>query len=408
MIRLLPFAGYFVGLAVPLYALKDYWAQFSEQAAHAVTMGQIIALASLILFRFFNFGKGQRPVSYQGLIIAAPFAAWCVVSTLWSIAPSATAVNNLLFLFYISTTLAIWQLPLADFRRLTLIGALAVMFALLPLSFVLQIKDRTLGGVQPNLIGAYAFLIMVLFLLHGRWKLWPALISAFVIYFTQARTVFIGFAVFWVTWFWLNNYLHLLKNRINILLPVVPVAAIIGYVYYRFRDDLIAIVSKVLNVTSSSRLGSDYTGRADVWQVAASKIARRPYQGFGFRTRETADLTYITDSINGHSGVLNILLDVGYVGLALFALWYVYAFWKAIDPRPHPMFPQRIVMAAFLVGNIPILALEPNYISFANPTAFLTLLAFGFSLADLNPATARLPRPRRRGNLPRRLRYSRV
>jgi O-antigen ligase len=173
---------------------------------------------------------------------------------------------------------------------------------------------------------------------------------------------------------------------------------------------LIESVSKVLNVTSSSRLGSDYTGRADVWQVAASKIAGKPLQGYGFRTRETADLTYITDTINGHSGVLNILLDVGYIGLALFAVWYVYAFWQAIDPRPHPLAPQKIVIASFLVGNVAILALEPNYISFANPTAFVTLLALSFPLVNFAAAGAIAPRrqrPRPRG-FQQRPRYLRV
>lgn len=408
MISLLPFAGYFVGLAVPLFALKDYWAQFSDQTAQAVTIGQIISLASLLFFRFMNFGRGRHPISYKALLFAAPFTGWCVVSIVWSISPSTTIVNNVLFGLYISTLLAMWQLPLRDFKRLSLIGACSMMAVMLPLPFVLQIRDRTLGGIQPNLIGAYAFLIMVLFLLHGRWKLWPALIAAFIIYFTQARTIFIGFVIFWAVWLLLSNYLHLARNRINLLMPVVPVGVVVGYFYYNYRDYLIDVVSKALNVTASSRLGSDYTGRADVWEVAAAKIAGRPLQGYGFRTRETADLTYITDSINGHSGVLNILLDVGYIGLALFALWYFFAFWKAIDPRPHPMFPQRIVIAAFLVGNIPILALEPNYISFANPTAFLTLLAFAFPLADLEASPARQPRARARGNPVRRQRYSRV
>lgn len=397
MYRLLPFAGYFFGLVIPLYALRDYWAQFSAEAERAILTGQVIALASIMLLLFANMRKVVRPFNYANARFAIPFVVWCLASTLWSISPDTTAVNNILFLLYITTLTVVWRLPVDDVRRLALLGAGTVILTMAPLPIFLPIGDRTLGGIQANLIGSYGFLILILFMLHGRWKFLPGCVSLILIYFAQARTIFVGMCCFWATWIFLYNYRHAMKNRLNIVVLFAMIFMIIGSIYYYFRSNLIEIVSNALNVTSSSRLGSDFTGRGDVWQVAAAKISRNPLKGYGFRTRETADLSYITDALNAHSGMLNILLDVGYIGLAFLALWYLFALWQALDTRPHRFEQQRIVIAAFLVGNVPILIAEPNYISFGSPTSFLTLLALALPLALVDKRAVTIPKRKHAG-----------
>ena len=251
-------------------------------------------------------------------------------------------------------------------------------------------------------------MILVLFMLSGRYRFPAAMISVLIIFVVQARTVFIGLAVFWLVWIYLNQTLKVISSRLNIVILAGSLGSLFAMFYFLADINVVELVSGFLKVTTSSRLGSDFTGRADVWQVAYSKISAKPFTGYGFKTRELADLTYITDAINAHSGILNVALDLGLVGVALFFIWYAYAFWQAIELGPHPFAQEKMTIAAFLAGNLAMLAVEPNYISFAHPTAFLTLLSLSFPLVDFKLGKAAVPRRKRRQKPRPRPRYLRT
>jgi len=408
MYRILPFGGYFFGLVVPLYVTRDYWSQFSPLTATMVSVGQAIALASLLLFGFLNWKNFRLSWSPTGALLSFGFVGWCTLSTIWSINPQETLINTVILTIYLTVISIAWNLPPQIFRRLALIGALATIAILIPLPFIIPFNNRTLGGITPNLFGHFAFMILVMFMIWGRFRFALAMISVIIIFIVQARTVFIGLVVFWIVWIYLSKFMKVASTRFDILIFLGFLGTAFGLIYIFAEISLTELVSSLLNVTTSSRLGANFTGRGDVWNVAYSKIMDNPIIGYGFKTRGVADLSYITDAINAHSGALNIALDLGLVGVALFFIWYAYAFWQAIDLRPHPFAQEKITIAAFLAGNVAILAVEPNYISFVHPTAFLTLLALSFPLVDFKLAKPAAPRRKFRRKPQPRLRYVRT
>lgn len=85
-------------------------------------------------------------------------------------------------------------------------------------------------------------------------------------------------------------------------------------------------------------LGRDpsLTNRDLIWEFTLDNWSRRPLTGFGFRAFWTAPYNlglvhaYFYDAYDqSHNGFLQILLDLGLVGLGLFVLWLVLVFLRA-------------------------------------------------------------------------------
>lgn len=88
---------------------------------------------------------------------------------------------------------------------------------------------------------------------------------------------------------------------------------------------LTPMLGKLTLLDPSSALGREktLTGRTVVWERLAAVVMDRPLLGHGyggFWTTNTRDLFDISDS---HNGYLGILLDVGIIGLSLYALFVI-------------------------------------------------------------------------------------
>ena len=109
---------------------------------------------------------------------------------------------------------------------------------------------------------------------------------------------------------------------------------------------LLAVVSMGVWLTDSSSdllkdLGRDstLTGRVDLWESAAMVIQKSPWIGHGYGTARVGEgddaSTYLArfsqwNAPDAHNGFLNLTLDLGVVGLALFIAGFVAAFGRAI------------------------------------------------------------------------------
>jgi exopolysaccharide production protein ExoQ len=126
-------------------------------------------------------------------------------------------------------------------------------------------------------------------------------------------------------------------------------------------------------------LGRDLTltGRTGIWEVLFDKILNRLWLGYGYKgfwrdmDGESADVWYGTFfmSPNGHNGYLDLVLDLGLVGLGIFVLSFISAVARsAVWLRAHsqPMiavFP-LLYLIYLTLANVTesSLILEPNYI----------------------------------------------
>ena len=78
-------------------------------------------------------------------------------------------------------------------------------------------------------------------------------------------------------------------------------------------------------------LGRDltFTGRTTIWAIAIEALSLRPLSGYGFLSTTYGDFTYDVQSVMGvtdpHSSYFDILLGLGFTGLALFVVPVFYA-----------------------------------------------------------------------------------
>jgi hypothetical protein len=109
---------------------------------------------------------------------------------------------------------------------------------------------------------------------------------------------------------------------------------------------------------------SNLTGRTDFWPYLQQAISERPILGYGydafFRSQEGLDtLSYYVVEAGGwspyhaHNSFLQILLDSGYVGLSVFGLVLLCAFWQSLvyafrESERVALWPLAILLYLFL------------------------------------------------------------
>lgn len=96
------------------------------------------------------------------------------------------------------------------------------------------------------------------------------------------------------------------------------------------------IVSNAENIFNSFGRDATISGRTLIWPLLINKIQERPWLGYGYDTfwkggweGEVADIWRALiagfEPPHAHNGFLEICLDIGFVGLAIFVVWFVFS-----------------------------------------------------------------------------------
>lgn len=141
---------------------------------------------------------------------------------------------------------------------------------------------------------------------------------------------------------------------------------------------------------------SSLTGRTDLWTSVMEAIGKRPLLGYGYGTFWLPDGTgsaYLSTLLDwtpyhAHNGVLELLLDVGFVGTGLFLFVLAFGLWRAWKfawgqhdiTRLWPL----VAMIYFIAGNIT----EANIAKYNEMNWVIFLVAFLFVS---QPLTAKAP-----------------
>lgn len=118
-------------------------------------------------------------------------------------------------------------------------------------------------------------------------------------------------------------------------------------------------------------LGRDtsLTGRDLIWQFTLDRWEQRPWLGYGFRAFWTADYNSGLIAANfwaaydqSHNGYLQILLDLGIIGLALLLVWLFVVLWRSARLLHDPDIRMWVSLwAAFIVYSLTeAIYLTPN------------------------------------------------
>ncbi|HMH56144.1 MAG TPA: O-antigen ligase [Gemmatimonadales bacterium] len=271
------------------------------------------------------------------------FGAFAVASVAWSTVPSVTArrglslvMATLLGLYFVvrfnereRLRMVCWTLGAAAVLSL-IVGTVAPSIGRMP-------DDASWRGVfiHKNVLGKTMALSVGAFLLlaqdRGR-RRWLALAGAGVsfVLLLLSRSVsalLIGVTIAAVTPLLRSVRLSHVRHLGILIAAVIVAEAIVLGVYFEWESML-------------TLLGRDptLTGRTDLWLEVLGLIQRRPWLGYGlggFWLGWEGESAAVWSALgwrppHAHNGLLDITLDLGMVGLALFLAGYVAAWTKAL------------------------------------------------------------------------------
>lgn len=312
----------------------------------------------------------QLPVSFSILgIVTLP-----VASVLWSIDPTATALNiRSTVPAVVAIILAAGILTLRDFTQAIIwTMRLAVVITIVALILVPSTRFHVLGGANGDPYpGWHGFFNhknnMAPFLVVGlptvlifdknpvfKWVT-LALMAGLLAGSTSATGVSGAFFAI-IALYWLRTYQQQKDERDSTLLFMVSLIGSVAVVG--------GAVASFATITSAYGKDTSLSGRTEIWEASIEALSRRPWLGHGFGalfwrvdlTEETAEIWRHVgfEASHAHNGALDLALQIGLVGLVVFAvLWLstLRAAWNKLDTSPDLAIWVLTVMASnFIIG----------------------------------------------------------
>jgi len=367
---------YFYCLVRPYFAAHDIYSVLGGAFIGLLRRYQYLGVFGFIGLSSVAAVLGGRARSLNALAwFWIALAGWSALSAVWSIQGGGSALYAGLLAAAVIALLCFWSLPAQAIRWAALLAAIVSIVLIAGLFRALPVNSRSLGGITPNYLGHFGFAILVLLYISGRFRVIGWVIAAALLAFSQSRTVAGGAAVFFVVH-------HVLLPRVSdraTLVRLALVGAIPALLVLLLFNQITAAASSglthLLGVAGDTARTTGFSGRSALWAEGMRLFLERPILGYGFRT-SVAPVG---------SGVLNLAIDLGLVGVALFAASYATSLGRLACAYADRHREHDRVALSYLAGMLPILLVEPNYLNFFHPTSFLMIAML--VRAATNPTT---------------------
>lgn len=266
------------------------------------------------------------------------FVVWAAISLFWCVAlsPSLNGVLALIPLVIVGFAMAC-RLPPDGFARSIVYACAAMIFFsyvyvfAVPIYGVHQANEASQAvhagswrGVygHKNLFGGMCATAATAVILAGRSVL-PSLILKIILLAAIAVAIIMSRSATAVALTMIGPVVALLfvsLGRLRLLLLVLVVVPA-TLIFYANRDAILALLGR----------DATLTGRTGIWSFVPDAISQYPFTGYGYASTTYGEFTvHIMDAFglsDPHNGYLNLLLSVGFVGLALF-LVMIYSAWR--------------------------------------------------------------------------------
>lgn len=268
-----------------------------------------------------------------------------IFSYFWSTIPLTTLRRSIaltgttFFGIYLATRYTHSQILKLVVWTLSIGAVLSVVFAVALPSYGIMSDGNWRGiYVHKNLMGRYMGLNAVLLLLVNsnnpryRWLVWAGVaLSTGLVLLSSSKGAL-------VTSFSLLILLPLYKSLQWKYTKAVPFLIIVILVY---ASGAILILGNLETIVVDT-LGKDltFTGRTDLWELVIEMIKQRPLLGYGYhgfwRRYEGPSATVLLGANwavpvpHSHNGLLDLWLDLGFVGVFVFLLGFVMSVTRAI------------------------------------------------------------------------------
>lgn len=303
--------------------------------------GIYLVLFFLIILRWRRFVNVAMSNKLLLLIIGL-----ALISALWSIAPSITLGRTVTLVF--TSSFGIYLASRYSFKEqlqllawaLGIAALLSLIFVIVPPHYGIEAKGTYAGAGRgiyhsKNSLGHVMALSTIVFLFLAfsktryRWLSWVAFGLSFgLLLLSTAKGPLVTVITVLV-------FMHICKAlrwhyslRIPFLIAVVLISGVVGTL----------LLSNV--ETALSAMGKDITltGRTQLWYLLLNSGLQHPWLGYGyygFWRGWDGPSALVWNSLlwkpsHAHNGILQLWLDLGLVGVVLFALSYIADFLKAV------------------------------------------------------------------------------
>jgi O-antigen ligase len=305
-------------------------------------MGIYMVTLLLIIQRWKSFVRVAQKNIWIWLLVGI-----VITSVFWSVGPDITQRRSILLL---GTTLFGVYLAMRYTLREQLQLLTWVCGIVIVLSFLFAVALPSYGlmtfqeggahagawrGILPhkNTFGRFMNLSAIIFLLVAisnsifhrkyRWLLWAGFVlSVAFIILTTSKTALIVFLTLTII---LPLYRALRGNYTQVVPSIIALVFVGGSAATLLLDNLPVI---------ATALGKDltFTGRTDIWAVMLESISERPLFGYGFNAFwqdwDSEVTAYVWRTLewecpNGHNGWMDLLAELGILGLTVFLISYI-------------------------------------------------------------------------------------
>lgn len=301
-----------------------------------------IAILMVTVLGVLAVGTAQRGMLGRMRVstAAVAFVGWCLVSVAWVFDATLFVNRSERFLVPAFVFLAIGASTSA---RVIIRGFLAGYYAMIALTVFTVVTSAgareqsatSYEGALPGWHGPFLhknamstlLVVGVVFIVAfepRRWVKWLSLGTiALLLIGSRSGTGLAGIIFVVTAWNWLMTFL---KQRSRMSAP---------FVFFSFVGLVVSMgigVSTLPIVLAAYGKDTTFTGRTDIWRGVLWAIARRPLLGYGYSGVWVNDNVEPTFSVmrhigfrafHAHNGTLDVILQVGVVGLVLFLALYL-------------------------------------------------------------------------------------
>ena len=325
------------------------------------------------------------------------FLLWCLVTIIWSKYPFVSIKRYVQYFAVITVCLSVF-LNVKDYTQiLKVFKIMLAIYLIISLGTILTIpgaKDRfgIWRGVAPhkNTLGQISLIAVIFFAaIFNKDKSLKSralntvliMIGVVLIFGSKSSTTIVTFVIILLfsTTVLVDKFFEPIGIR-------KTVSLLITFVFFLIFSAIIFMVPEILEALVSST-GKDltFTGRVDLWADIWEEVQKHPLNGAGFQgywvitSSKVVQLYEIYPwlPIQAHNGYLDIINELGFIGIALFALLLINYFVNLAHSK------QRQIWKWFILSAIVINITESMFIrpKLAPGVMFLfAYLALFFSL----------------------------
>jgi O-antigen ligase len=233
-----------------------------------------------------------------------------------------------LFLFILGSIRMKWNI-----QSVKLFGYItSVLFLFIWIhGYVLEFPNRFVSIYNnPNYLGVLLFCMLYFQIVSWKYsstimeKIYffiVILANLFLIYITNSRSVLLAILMVLIVWFILR-YTKKVYSYLFYIILLINFAFLFMYTKLKGTELGNSLNELSLEYTSKNL----FSGRSEIWEQLFIKITEQPLLGYGMGIR-ASDI--ISTPLTAHNQYLQIVIEVGFVGFAIF-LFFLYTIWKLL------------------------------------------------------------------------------